>query len=113
MLLCSTLTSGRVIAENTITVTVDGQPVQNSVQSISFHDDDAILTFTNEATQSVDMSKLAISFEYQEETAITSIKDETQQTTHIYTLDGRAINTTMNKLPKGIYIVNGKKVFIK
>lgn len=113
MLLCSTLTSGRVIAENTITVTVNGQPVQNSVQSISFLKDNAILTFTNEATQSVDISELAISFEYQEETAIMSIKDKTQQTTHIYTIDGRAINTTMNNLSKGIYIVNGKKVFIK
>lgn len=113
MLLCSTLGSGRVMAENIITVTVNGQPVQNSVQSISFLEDNAILTFSNEATQSVDMGELSISFEYQEETAITSIKDYTHQTAHIYTVDGRTVNTTADKLPKGIYIVNGKKVFIK
>ena len=43
--------------------------------------------------------------------------DEATSNTHshegIYTLDGVRLNTTFDKLPRGIYIVDGKKIFKK
>jgi hypothetical protein len=31
-------------------------------------------------------------------------------TTRIYTLDGRYVGTDPNQLPRGLYIINGKKI---
>lgn len=46
--------------------------------------------------------------------AVNGIRDveqaETQKTLRVYTIDGRFIGTSVNNLPSGIYIVNGKKV---
>lgn len=47
-------------------------------------------------------------------TDITSIQTSTQpQQTGIYTLSGVRMNTELNQLPKGIYIVNGRKLVIR
>ena len=43
---------------------------------------------------------------------IQTVKPQTTTTTRIYTLDGRYMGTSKNALPKGIYVMNGKK-FVK
>jgi M6 family metalloprotease-like protein len=43
-------------------------------------------------------------------TAIQTVSSNKQQTTRIYTLDGRYVGTDPNQLPRGMYIINGKKV---
>ncbi|MCH5311626.1 MAG: hypothetical protein J1E57_06690 [Prevotella sp.] len=47
-------------------------------------------------------------------TGIESIRVDKQDKTTIYTLDGKQLHTTnAADLPKGIYIINGKKVAVK
>ena len=43
-------------------------------------------------------------------TAIKSINTNKQATTRIYTIDGRYVGTDPNQLPRGLYVVNGKKI---
>ena len=45
-------------------------------------------------------------------TGIASITNTQTESPHIYTLDGRRLpmGTSVNSLPRGVYIVNGKKV---
>ena len=39
--------------------------------------------------------------------------DTTNAQSAVYTLSGTKVNTPINKLNKGIYIVNGKKLIVK
>lgn len=51
-------------------------------------------------------------FEKKEETGIDNINmDKTSNT--IYTFSGVRVNANLNKLPKGLYIINGKKFLVK
>jgi hypothetical protein len=43
-------------------------------------------------------------------TAIKSINTNKQATARIYTIDGRYVGTDPNQLPRGLYVVNGKKI---
>lgn len=43
-------------------------------------------------------------------TAIQTINSNKTTTTRIYTLDGRYVGTDPNQLPRGLYIINGKKI---
>ena len=43
-------------------------------------------------------------------TAINTINTNKVTTTRIYTLDGRYVGTDPNQLPRGLYVVNGKKI---
>ena len=43
-------------------------------------------------------------------TAIKSINTNKEATTRIYTIDGRYVGTDPNQLPRGLYVVNGKKI---
>jgi immune inhibitor A len=43
-------------------------------------------------------------------TAIQTVNSNKVTTTRIYTLDGRYVGTDPNLLPRGLYIINGKKI---
>jgi hypothetical protein len=43
-------------------------------------------------------------------TAIQTVNVRKQQTMRVYTLDGRYVGTDPDQLPRGIYILNGKKI---
>ena len=43
-------------------------------------------------------------------TGIHTVNTNTYKTTRIYTLDGRYVGTDPNLLPRGLYIINGKKI---
>ena len=43
-------------------------------------------------------------------TGIKDVKAVTTTTTRIYTIDGRYVGTDPNQLPRGLYVVNGKKI---
>ena len=45
--------------------------------------------------------------------AISVVKQDAPEDTAIYTLQGVRLNAPVESLPKGIYIVKGKKVIIK
>ena len=45
-------------------------------------------------------------------TGIVNLENANANTT-VYSIDGKSIKTSLNNLEKGLYIVNGKKVYIK
>lgn len=46
-------------------------------------------------------------------TGIEKVEISTKQNTAIYTIDGMKVNKNLDRLSKGLYIVNGKKVVVK
>ncbi len=60
-----------------------------------------------EITQNADKT---VSFNYvATTTAIQTVNMQKTATTRIYTIDGRYVGTNLNQLPRGLYVVNGKK----
>lgn len=43
----------------------------------------------------------------------TTVTNNSNKPAEIYTIDGLRLNTSVDKLTKGIYIINGKKVVIR
>ena len=106
--------SVNVLADNRQTVTVNGQPVDKTVKEITFNGDNVILLFSDNSTQTEDMSLVQLAFSYGPATGINQL--ETVQEAlqgKVYNLNGQLVGDSIDGLAKGIYIVNGKKVIIK
>jgi hypothetical protein len=46
-------------------------------------------------------------------TGIKTVSQPTNETVYVYDFQGRKVGTTDSRLPKGLYIVNGKKISIR
>ena len=108
------LLSANVMADNKQTVTINGQTVEKTVTEITFDGDKVTLLYSDNSSQSEDMSLVQLAFSYGDATGITkleTIKEALQG--KVYNLNGQLVGTSVEGLAKGVYIVNGKKVIIK
>lgn len=98
-----------VWADSGQTVSVDGTTVNKTVKEITFSGTDVELSFTDGTTLTADMSTVNIAFGTA--TGVKAVDKDTQRTAddRIYSLSGQYMGKDKNKLPKGVYIVNGKK----
>lgn len=101
-------------ADNTQTVIVDGTTINKSVTRLTFSGDDVVMTFADNTQQTADMSLVSISFSYSPATAISNPEQSEENTVKkVYNLNGQYVGNSTTGLPKGLYIVNGKKLVIK
>jgi immune inhibitor A len=96
-------------ANNGQTVTVDGTVVNKTVKEISFNGTDAQLTFADGTTQTADMATVNISFGTTTGIKVVDQARRKAADDRIYTLSGHYVGKDKTRLPKGVYIVNGKK----
>lgn len=101
-------------ADNTQTVVVDGTTVNKNVTRLTFSGDDVVMTFADNTSQTADMSLVSINFSYSPSTAISRPEVETENAVKkVYNLNGQYMGNSTEGLPKGLYIVNGKKMVIR
>lgn len=98
-----------VWADGGQTVSVDGTTVNKTVKEITFSGTDVVLSFTDGTTQTADMATVNIAFDTP--TGIKTVDKDTPRPAdgRIYTLSGQYMCKGKARLPKGVYIVNGKK----
>ena len=91
------------------TVSVGGTTVNKTVKEITFSGTDVELSFTDGTTQTADMSTVNIAFGTA--TSIKAVNKDARRTAdgRISSLSGWYMGKDKTKLPKGVYIVNGKK----
>lgn len=96
-------------ADNGQTVTIGGQTVNKTVKEITFSGTDMELSFADGTTQTADMATVNITFDTP--TGIKTVDKDTPRPAdgRIYTLSGQYMGKGKARLPKGVYIVNGKK----
>ncbi|MBR0046312.1 MAG: hypothetical protein IJP75_05430 [Bacteroidaceae bacterium] len=89
----------------------------SSLQKITFENGQINVIATDGTTTVLSTSNIQKLIFFTEETAtgIDKIKENEKavQKGKVYDLSGRRIKTDGNKLPKGFYIIDGKKAFIK
>lgn len=104
-------------ADNRQTVTINGVAQSQSVKRITFSGDDAVVLFADNSQQTVDLSTVKISFVYDDvpnrvdrvETPADAVKEQKG----VYNLNGQFMGHRSDNLPKGVYIINGRKEVVK
>ena len=83
--------------------------MNKTVKEITFSGTDVELSFTDGTTQTADMSTVNIAFGTA--TGIKTVNKDKQQPAdcRIYSLSGQYMGKDKTKLPKGVFIINGKK----
>lgn len=113
-LLLAGLLSANAFAENKQTVTIDGQAVGKTVTEITFNGDNVILSYSDNTSDTKDMSLVSLAFTYDGTTGIDQVETTKKALLgKVFNLNGQYVGTSTDDLAKGVYIVNGKKVIIK
>ena len=113
-LLLAGLLSVNAFAENKQPVTIDGQAVGKTVKEITFDGDNVILSYSDNTSDTKDMSLVSLAFTYDGTTGIDQVEtSEKALQGKVFNLNGQYVGTSTEGLAKGVYIVNGKKVIIK
>ena len=112
LLLCFSLMlwGGTMFADTEQTVTVDGVPVSGTVTALTFSGDNVTLTFDGSSTQNVDMASVNIAFTYDASSIEGITADDKVADNRVFNVSGQYVGNKAQKLQKGVYIVNGKKI---
>ena len=103
-----------VYADNRQTVKVDGLVIDKTITEITFEGDNVTLNYTDNTSDTMDMSLVSLSFVYSESTGIGQVEQLKEALQgKVYNLNGQLVGNSVEGLSKGVYIVNGKKVIIK
>lgn len=94
-------------------VTINGTANGKTVQTITFSGDNVNLVYTDSSTETLDMESVVITFS-DEATAITvSSVQENGDMKKIYDINGRQVQSTLENLPSGIYIIKSSTKSVK
>ena len=105
--------SAAVFAGSKQTVKIDGQVIDKTVTEITFDGDNVVLHYADNTSDNGDMSLVTLSFTYQT-TGISQVEGIKQALQgKVYNLQGQCVGSSLQRLSKGVYIINGKKVIIK
>lgn len=109
------MTSLAARADNSQTLTINGQTVNKVVTKITFNGDNVTLAYSDNSSQTEEMSLVAIDFSYTTTgiSAVNKPDNENNIDAKVYNLNGQYVSDTTVGLPKGVYIVKGKKFIIK
>ena len=102
--------------DNKQTVTVNGTKQSQAVKRITFNGDEIVLVFADNTQKTVEMTAVKIDFVYDNVENSVFYQMETpkvKEQTGVYNLNGQSVSGTREKLPKGIYIVDGRKEVVK
>lgn len=102
--------------DNKQTVTVNGTKQSQAVKRITFNGDEIVLVFADNTKKTVEMTAVKIDFVYDNVENTVFYQMETpkvKEQTGVYNLNGQSVSGTREKLPKGIYIVDGRKEVVK
>ena len=93
----------------------DGEKIDaTTLSSITFEGDQVVLHYKNGTSSTVDMEAITIDL-----SSVTSIKERQAITEkagiegqNVYNLKGQLVSNSAARLPKGVYIIGGKKVIV-
>ena len=114
LVLLACMLSTVAYADNKQTVKIDGNVIDKVVTEITFEGDDVVLNYADNTSETKDMSLVTLSFSYSTTTGISQVEGIKQALQgKVYNLQGQCVGSSLQRLSKGVYIINGKKVIIK
>jgi hypothetical protein len=100
----------------TLGMMADGEKIDvTTLSSITFEGDQVVLHYKDGTSSTVDMEGVTIDL-----SSVASIEDRLAITEkagiegkNVYNLKGQLVGNSAARLPKGVYIIGGKKVIVK
>lgn len=101
-------------ADNEQTITIGGSIVEKYAQKLTFDGNNITITFEDGSAETADMSTVSIDLTYGgNASGISSVTATSNDNGKVYSISGQYVGNTTEGLPKGLYIMNGKKMVIK
>ena len=101
-------------AENNQTVVVGGTAVDKYASQLTFDGNNVTITFEDGTAQTADMASVSINLSYDDASSgISQIIPAEEKVSRVYSVSGQYLGSSVETMPKGLYIVNGKKVVIR
>ena len=88
----------------------------SKVSKITFEGDNVVITYNNgTATTTADMATVVLDFSSATgiEERVVLLEKEGLEGKAVYNLNGQQVGNSADRLAKGVYIINGKKVIVK
>lgn len=112
LVLLACMLSTVAYADNKQTVKNDGNVIDKVVTEITFEGDDVVLNYADNTSETKDMSLVAFSFGGT--TGINHVEKTTKTWNgKVYNLNGQLVGTSVERLSKGVYVINGQKLIVK
>ena len=112
LVLLACMLSTVAYADNKQTVKIDGNVIDKVVTEITFEGDDVVLNYADNTSETKDMSLVAFSFGGT--TGINHVEKTTKTWNgKVYNLNGQLVGTFVERLSKGVYVINGQKLIVK
>lgn len=112
LVLLACMLSTVAYADNKQTVKIDGNVIDKVVTEITFEGDDVVLNYADNTSETKDMSLVA--FSYGGTTGINHVEKTTKTWNgKVYNLNGQLVGTSVERLSKGVYVINGQKLIVK
>ena len=101
-------------ADNNQTVVVGGTVADKYASQLTFDGHNVTITCEDGTTQTADMTSVSISLSYDDASSgISQIIPAEEKVSRVYSVSGQYLGSSVEAMPKGLYIVNGKKVVIR
>ncbi len=103
-------------AQTTETVKANNAKVSKFVTDIVLNGNNVVLKFEDESAKTYELLKTGIDLKYDETLAVSEVRQEQRPNDNqVYDLQGRIVGSIgqLDALPKGVYIVNGKKRVVR
>ena len=112
LVLLACMLSTVAYADNKQTVKIDGNVIDKVVTEITFEGDDVVLNYADNTSETKDM--LLVAFSFGGTTGINHVEKTTKTWNgKVYNLNGQLVGTSVERLSKGVYVINGQKLIVK
>lgn len=111
--LCLLAMTQTAYADSTITTTVDGVQINKELTKLTFNDKIVTMTFSDNTTETAEMSLVSITLDHSGNSAIEAIIADQSKAKGVYNLKGQYLGESPEGLEPGFYIVDGNKVYVK
>ena len=101
------------LADSKVTTVIDGRQIPKDLTKLTFSDKTVTLTFSDNSTETADMSLVSITIDHSSQSAITEVIADPKKATGVYNLKGQYLGESPKNLQSGFYIVNGEKIYVK
>lgn len=99
-------------AQTEQTVKVGTSTLSGFVTDVVLNGNNVVLKMENQGAKTYSLLSTHIDLKY-DETGISTVEAERPTAPEIYDLQGRRVHTDVDALPRGIYIVDGKKRIVR
>ncbi len=101
------------VADDRVITVIDGSVTERTLSKITFDGDLAVIVFSDDTSETVDMSLVSILFAGEGESLLDCVVSDPSIPSGVYNMRGQRVSEDTSGLIPGIYVINGEKIFVR